>query len=260
MFPLPSGSSMSRLYVGRRLISGDEMETENIIVQETFESDRTRYIDGNIYHITATQLMMVFLLGGITGTILETFWVLALTSNLQWRSGLILVPIHPIYAVGALLMTICLRPLYRFKYRHAAVFFGAAVIGSSFEFLASLIQSVLFRSNSWEYSQQPLNLGGRTSLSMAIIWGVLGLFWMMLALPRLLKLIDLMEPRIMHRLAGFGLCLFLSAAIISVVAVIRWEMRESGYAGTSAFGTFIDMLFPDRIMTIFYPTLKFIPR
>lgn len=236
------------------------METENTITQETFKTVRTRYINGNIYHITATQFMMVFLLGGITGTILETIWVLLLSSNLQWRSGLILVPIHPIYAVGALLMTVCLRPLYKCRFRYVAVFFGAAVIGSSFEFLASVIQSFLFKSNSWEYSQQPLNLGGRTSLSMALIWGALGLFWILLALPRLLRFIDSIEPRTMHRLAGFGVCLFLTAAIISVVAVCRWEMRDSGYAGTSAFGTFVDTLFPDRIMTIFYPTLKFIHR
>lgn len=201
---------------------------------------------------------MVFLIGGITGTILETVWILITKSALQWRSGLILVPIHPIYAIGALLMTVCLKPLTKFKYRHLAVFFGAALIGSSFEFLASLIQSILFKSNSWEYSQQRFNLGGRTSLSMALIWGVLGLVWIAEILPRLLQFIDSIEPRTMHRLAGFGVYLFVTAAIISVVAVARWEMRVSGHAGISAFGTFIDTLFPDRIMKIFYPTLKFI--
>lgn len=200
---------------------------------------------------------MVFLIGGITGTILETIWVFVTKQVIQWRSGLILVPIHPIYAVGALLMTVCLRPLTKFKYRHFAVFFGAALIGSSFEFLASVIQSVLFKSNSWEYSQQPLNLGGRTSLSMAIIWGVLGLFWIGIALPKLLELIDAIEPEIMHRLAGFGITLMFVAAIISIVAVVRWEMRVEGIAGTSAFGTFIDTLFPNYIMKIFYPTLHF---
>lgn len=219
---------------------------------------RERYENIELYNISVMQFVLAFLIGGVVGTILETAWTYVTKGALQWRAGLIFVPIHPIYAIGALLMTMTLRPLYRLRYRNAAVFFGAATIGSAFELLASLVQSWVFGSNSWEYSQQPLNFAGRTSLSMAIIWGTLGLFWMTLALPRLLELIDSLEQDIANRIAGFGTSLFLASAILSSAAVIRWEMRASAHAGTSAIGLLLDTLFPDWIMKLFYPSLRFL--
>ena len=51
----------------------------------------------------------------------------------------------------------------------------SAVIGAAFEYFCSLFQEIAFGTVSWEYSDTPLNLGGRTNIQYAVFWGLLGM-------------------------------------------------------------------------------------
>ncbi len=240
-----------------KLMKGTQpMEAGNTAAPVKIQTKRQYYLQPS-YSISAIELIMIFCLGGIAGTIIETFWIGVSQHQLQWRSPLIFCPIHPIYAIGTFLMTIFLRPLLKFKAKYLSVFVGAAVIGSAFEFCASLAQSLVFHSTSWEYHSQKFNIAGRTSLGMAICWGFLGLGWVVFALPWLLEFINWMKPQVMHKIAIYCALLFIASAILSTTAVFEWELRMKGKPHHTAYAEFVDYLLPDRVMKIFYPTLKF---
>ena len=66
--------------------------------------------------------------------------------------------------------------MYRFKHSSSfIIFLVSAVVGALFEYVCSWVQEMAFGTVSWEYSNEPLNLNGRTSLSFAVMWGVFGL-------------------------------------------------------------------------------------
>ena len=113
----------------------------------------------------------------------------ALYHEYQDRAGLLFEPFSPIYGFGALLMTIALN---RFHDKPVwVVFLVSAVIGGAFEYFTSWIMEFSFGIRAWDYSGTFLSIDGRTNFVFMVMWGVLGVAWIKLLLPRLLKLINL---------------------------------------------------------------------
>ena len=110
----------------------------------------------------------------------------ALYHEYQDRAGLLFEPFSPIYGFGALLMTIALN---RFHDKPVwVVFLVSAVIGGAFEYFTSWIMEFSFGIRAWDYSGTFLSIDGRTNFVFMVMWGVLGVAWIKLLLPRLLKL------------------------------------------------------------------------
>ncbi|MEG0179526.1 MAG: putative ABC transporter permease, partial [Oscillospiraceae bacterium] len=126
---------------------------------------KNKYIEnpqGFAAGINFYKLVLVFFAGCVIGYAVEMLYAYALNGMWINRQGLIYGPFNQIYGLG---MVLCVLVLYRLRNANAVIIFlSSAVLGSVFEYLCSFAQEMAFGCVSWEYSDTPANLHGRTNL------------------------------------------------------------------------------------------------
>ena len=152
----------------------------------------------------------------------------ALYHEYQDRAGLLFGPFSPIYGFGALLMTIALN---RFHDKPVwVIFLVSAVIGGAFEYFTSWIMEFSFGIRAWDYSGTFLSIDGRTNFVFMVMWGVLGVAWIKLLLPRLLKLINLIPWNWRYAVTAVCAGLMLVDGVMTVQSIDCWYARSAGKA------------------------------
>jgi uncharacterized membrane protein len=172
------------------------------------------------------------------------------------RAGVIWGPFSEIYGCGAVIIF-----LLSYKVGNSSpltIFCLSSLCGSVFEFSASLFQEIIFGSVTWNYSNQPLNFGGRTSLKYAIYWGLLGLAFIKWIFPMLNKTLENIRGK-----AAFVftllLIVFMSFDLLSsAIAVDRWEERSHGTPANGTIDEFMDTHYGNEVMKNEFPHMKFI--
>ena len=118
-------------------------------------------------------LLWLFISGSLAGFVMEGVWHMLRTGTWGFRVATLWGPFCIIYGAGAVVMyLIALRVEGKRRLRQ---FLAFALAGSAVEYLSSLFQEVAFGTVSWNYSHHPFNLGGRISLRMTLLWGLLGM-------------------------------------------------------------------------------------
>ena len=203
-----------------------------------------------------TKLFWLFMIGNVAGFLMETFWAFFIQRRVELRVGLVWGPFIPVYGFGAVIMTLL---LYRFyKKRDLVTFAAAAVVGAAFEYFCSLFQELAFGTVSWEYSGTIANIGGRTNLMYALIWGVLGLLWVKDFYPRISKLIEKIPKKIGSPLTVI-LCVFMIADMfVSGTAVIRRGQRMKGIPANGGYEMWLDKHFDDKYLDFVYPNMIYV--
>lgn len=203
-----------------------------------------------------TKLFWLFMIGNVAGFLMETFWAFFVQHRVELRVGLVWGPFIPVYGFGAVIMTLL---LYRFyKKRDLVTFAAAAVVGAAFEYFCSLFQELAFGTVSWEYSGTTANIGGRTNLMYALIWGVLGLLWVKDLYPRVSKLIEKIPKKIGSPLTVI-LCVFIIADMfVSGTAVIRRGQRMKGIPANGGYEMWLDKHFDDKYLDFVYPNMIYV--
>ena len=203
-----------------------------------------------------TKLFWLFMIGNVAGFLMETFWAFFVQRRVELRVGLVWGPFIPVYGFGAVIMTLL---LYRFyKKRDLVTFAAAAVVGAAFEYFCSLFQELAFGTVSWEYSGTTANIGGRTNLMYALIWGVLGLLWVKDLYPRISKLIEKIPKKIGSPLTVI-LCVFMIADMfVSGTAVIRRGQRMKGIPANGGYEMWLDKHFDDKYLDFVYPNMIYV--
>lgn len=111
-----------------------------------------------------------FILYSFLGFLLEVAYARAVHSAKQDRKCLLLLPLCPVYGLGALLILLLVAVT-------DASFLGVMVIGflsaSAAEYLMSLFYDRVLGVEFWDYSTLPLNLDGRVCLLFSLAWTVL---------------------------------------------------------------------------------------
>lgn len=88
--------------------------------------------------------------------------------------------------------------------------------GGMLEFAMSLIQQYLLGSRSWNYANEPLNIGGRTTVPFMLFWGLLCYLIVRFILPLVLWLVHLIDDTWHTRLATILLAWILIDAVGAV--------------------------------------------
>lgn len=204
------------------------------------------------------KLVWIFTVGCLIGFAVETVWCYVQYGHFESRKGLIYGPFSPVYGFGAVLLTLALYPL-RGK-NGLAVFAASAVIGAAFEFLCSWLQEKVFGTISWEYSDTPLNLGGRTNLQYAVFWGLLGLIFIKHTYPFLSGWIERIPNRAGKIITWVLVVLLVLDMLISSLAVRRWTNRSLGQPPANAISGLLDRLYPDDLMEFIYPNMAMVEK
>ena len=214
---------------------------------QTFESKEDKPF---AYGFCFTKLFYLFMIGSFIGTILETIWAFCVDGHFEMRVGMVYGPFIPVYGGGACFLTAALYKLY--KLNDTLVFVISAFVGAGFEYFCSWLQEQMFGTVSWDYSDTPFNLDGRTNLMYALIWGFLGLVWVRYLYPWTAKLIEKIPKR-----AGAIITTFLIVFMaFNVTATARWSQRTEGVPASNSFEEYLDEKFDNEKMEFLFPGMK----
>ena len=200
------------------------------------------------------KLFSLFLLGSFVGTCIETVYALIVEGHFEFRVGVVYGPFIPVYGGGACLLTIALYKLY--KLSDTLVFLISGALGAFFEYICSWGQEKLLGTVSWDYSDMPLNIGGRTCLLYSFFWGFLGLVWIRYLYPFASKMIE-KAPKKQGSILVVVLSVFMIYnGFITVTAIHRWNERAAGEPASNAFEVYLDDHFDDDRMKLLFPHMR----
>lgn len=117
--------------------------------------------------------------------------------------GFLLGPICPIYGFGVLGIVLLIGKNTK---DFLSVFLKAILICSILEYLTSYIMEKLFKARWWDYSKRKYNINGRICLETMIPFGILGCFIIYFLHPIIIKLVDVLNSKIIIIL---GIVLFI---------------------------------------------------
>lgn len=203
---------------------------------QTFESKEDKPF---AYGFCFTKLFYLFVIGSFIGTILETIWAFCVDGHFEMRVGMVYGPFIPVYGGGACFLTAALYKLY--KLNDTLVFVISAFVGAGFEYFCSWLQEQMFGTVSWDYSDTPFNLDGRTNLMYALIWGFLGLVWVRYLYPWTAKLIEKIPKRAGAIITTFLIVFMAFNGFMSVTATARWTQRTEGVPASNSFEEYLRM-------------------
>ena len=214
------------------------------------------------------NLFWVFMVCCVLGLIIEIIFHMVWVDPgvYQDRAGLLFGPFSPIYGFGAVLLTVALNRFY--KKNFLIIFLVSAVIGGVFEAAGSWWMQTSFGAIAWSYSYELLPgvpdpmaifFHGRTSTPFMLMWGTLGLFWIKLCLPRLLKLINLIPWKMRYSLTTVVTILMLVNGVMTLQSLDCWFCRESGLTPNSPVEEFYAEHFDNEYMAHRFQTMTIHP-
>lgn len=198
------------------------------IRQEQEEGVLGRDLSGHGYMaLNFFNLFWLFVVASIVGDAMESVVHVLIVDPGHWqdRAGLLFGPFSPIYGCGAILMTLFLNRFY--KSNVVLIFFVSAIIGGAFEYFTSVFMQYAYGAVAWDYTGQWLSIGGRTCGWAMGCWGLLGVIWIKLLLPWLIKLINAIPWNLRYGITTVAAVLMAVDIVMSLQAYDCWYERLS---------------------------------
>ncbi len=211
--------------------------------QEAADPDPARkaYIPLDFFNI-----FWIFIIGSFAGLCVEMVFCLFVNNVWECRAGLVFAPLSPIYGTGATLLTFALNRVWN---KNAIVIYViSAVVGAAVEFGVSWYMETAFGVLAWDYSDSFLNIQGRTDFAHALAWGALGLFWIRILLPAILRTARAVPLRWRALVTTVALVFFLADGMTTLVALDCWSARQAGVPVQTAEQQFFAEHFDDDFM------------
>ena len=138
-------------------------------------------------------LINCFFIYGILGFIFEGLVTLITKGN--FSSGILYGPWTPVYGVGAIIILIVSKKLFKNLHMHRLletiiVFFVVSILLSFAEWVGGVLIELIFDTSLWDYSKQDFNLGKYVSLEMTLVWGFMSILFIYIIHPILDKVIE----------------------------------------------------------------------
>ena len=201
------------------------------------------------------KLLWVFMICALLGDWIETVYVYVVSGVLMSRSSVLYGTFSVVWGLGAALLTAMLAPLAEKPDRY--VFLGGALLGGFYEYMCSVFTELVFGTVFWDYSDMPLNIGGRTNVLFMIFWGILSVVWVKMLYPRLSALIEKIPPVAGIALTWVLTVLFCADMLISGAAMLRYTARQQGSQTHNAYTEFMDRQYPDTLIEWTWPNMQY---
>lgn len=201
------------------------------------------------------KLVWVFLISALAGDLIETLYCRFVSAGIWMsRSSVIYGPFSVVWGMGAVLLTVVLQKLAAKDDRY--VFLSGCLLGGVYEYMCSVLSEVFLGTVFWDYSDMPLNIGGRTNLLFCFFWGILSVIWIKICYPALSNWIEKI-PALAGKIATWIMILFMVCnALISVAAMGRYTERQAGGAAENAIEAFLDYHYPDHLVETIWPNMR----
>lgn len=215
------------------------------------------------------NLFWVFFVCSVLGLILEEVWHMVVVDPgvYQDRAGMLFGPFSPIYGFGAGLMTMALNRFY--KKNPLIIFLVSALIGGAFEVFVGWFMQTSFGVVSWSYSHirlfgmpDPIAVltGGRTCTPFACMWGLGGLIWIKVLLPRLLKLINMIPWKRRYSATVILTAVMLIDGVMTLQSLDYWYQRVNGTVRNIPVAQFYDKHFDNEYMENRFQSMTMSPK
>lgn len=215
------------------------------------------------------NLFWVFFVCSVLGLILEEVWHMVVVDPgvYQDRAGMLFGPFSPIYGFGTVLMTMALNRFY--KKNPLIIFLVSALIGGAFEVFVGWFMQTSFGVVSWSYSHirlfgmpDPIAVltGGRTCTPFACMWGLGGLIWIKVLLPRLLKLINMIPWKRRYSATVILTAVMLIDGVMTLQSLDYWYQRVNGTVRNIPVAQFYDKHFDNEYMENRFQSMTMSPK
>ena len=215
------------------------------------------------------NLFWVFFVCSVLGLILEEVWHMVVVDPgvYQDRAGMLFGPFSPIYGFGAVLMTMALNRFY--KKNPLIIFLVSALIGGAFEVFVGWFMQTSFGVVSWSYSHirlfgmpDPIAVltGGRTCTPFACMWGLGGLIWIKVLLPRLLQLINMIPWKRRYSATVILTAVMLIDGVMTLQSLDYWYQRVNGTVRNIPVAQFYDKHFDNEYMENRFQSMTMSPK
>lgn len=229
----------------------DEREEE--IVADKSPELSARKNCGRFRSLDFGKCVFAYVLGGVVGTLWETVLNFCKGNGFVYCNGSIFTPINFVYGFGALVIWIFLANSNRKPYM---TYIYGAIGGGIVEYLLNFLEEKILGARSWDYSNEFLNINGRTTIPFMLFWGLLCLAVVYGVYNPLAKIYDKCPKKVMTTIAIVLLAIVVTDLAITVTALARYSARQQGVAAKTELGLFLDRVFSDDYMKLHFPNQK----
>lgn len=201
----------------------------------------------NLSHdLNYPNMFWLFMIANVVGVVLEGIWTLYKFG--RWETHVVTIwgPFCLIYGAGAVMFYVgCVivqkkHPVVQF------ILFG--LIADVVEYICAWILEDGLYMKAWTYHKHFMNLQGRISLQMTIIWGIIGMVYFHCLVPKLGNFFK----KLRGKFWSIG-CILLTVFMIvnmsaTVVCLERWSNRHKGIAAANPIEEFLDRSYDDARM------------
>lgn len=196
----------------------------------------------------------IFVMTSYLGSLVETIWCFIKNKRIESRRGVIYEPMIPIYGISGTLIMIVAKIFNLSKWYE--VFGIGFLISSVVEFFSSFVQEKVFATKSWDYSEFPLNLGGRVNCFYSIMFGMVALCSYKFILYPFFKIFMGLEMSVSLLSVSLLMIIFMMYDFfISAIAVYRMKERRSDIVREGCFWNYIDKKYNDKFLQKVYPNM-----
>lgn len=196
--------------------------------------------------ISYQNMFWLFMIANVIGVLLEGIWTVIQFGRWETHVNVIWGPFCLIYGIGAVVFYI---GSVKLQGKNLVIqFFSFALFADIVEYLCAwLIEDALYMK-AWTYKKHFMNLHGRISLQMTIIWGIIGVVYLYLVAPRLNRLFMKMQSRFFI-VGSIVLTVFMVVNLIATsFCLVRWSERHKEIEPTNKVERYIDKTYDDARM------------
>lgn len=139
------------------------------------------------------KILIYFIIYSIIGFFMETIYGAFTKGLLESRKSFLYGPFCIVYGIGAIILIFSLK---KYKDNNIKLFFYGMLLGSLIEYFSSYIGELLLHVKWWDYSNDFLNIHGRTCMYFAVMWGVLSIVLINYVNPFLDQCVDFVAKKV----------------------------------------------------------------
>ena len=202
------------------------------------------------------KLVWVLLISSFLGALIETGFCYLQGAGWMNRSSLLYGQFSVVWGFGAVVITLA---LHRLQHKRIWILFLAGFfIGGTYEYTCSVLSELVFGTVFWDYSDMPLNIGGRTNVQYCVYWGILAVIWMKGLYPAMERIIEKVPPLPGKVVTWVVVFVMLCNCILTGGAMIRYTERQTQPEPQNIIAEFLDTNYDDMRMEARWPNMRIV--
>lgn len=210
------------------------------------------------------KILINFIIYSIVGFFIETIYAIFTKGMLESRQSFLYGPFCIVYGIAAICLILLLS---KYRNENGKLFIYGMIVGCTVEYVSSYIGEILMHVKWWDYSNDFLNINGRTCLYYAVLWGILTIPLINYINPFIDNVVDKVIEKVSHvflkisvsiitlfmLLDGIITCYALDNFLVRIAN--EYDIKIKGVNQTQVIDRKIAEVFPNEKMMMIYPNI-----